>query len=184
MLSIVADWVPHAQPDLRSTPPEGEDGIPAIMKKTQDNRSEQYPGPVVEAVLRSLSARGYSITEQRRVLVGFIMSRSKMFTPDNLLGELEAKGIRVGRATVFRTLELLERLGHLSRVPNGGHLSYATCVDDQDHHHHLVCSSCGQVFHFDDCPVNDLLAELQSRTGYQIKAHHLELAGVCPACQL
>ncbi len=138
---------------------------------------------MVMAVLRDLSTHGYPITEQRRTLVGFIVSRSKMFTPDDLLNGLKAEGIRVGRATVFRTLDLMERLGHLSRVPNGGHFSYATCVDDQDHHHHLVCSSCGRVFHFEDCPVSDLLAELQSRTGFQIKTHHLELAGVCPSCQ-
>ena len=154
-----------------------------MMNKIQQNQNGQPTNPAVEAALRYLGTRGYPITEQRRTLVGFIMSRSKMFTPDELLGDLKAGGIRIGRATVFRTLDLMERFGYLSRVPNGGHLSYATCQDGQEHHHHLVCSNCGQVLHFEGCPVRDLLAELQSRTGYQIVNHRLEIAGLCPSCQ-
>lgn len=153
------------------------------MCKGNNNERVQPSNPVVAEALRCISAHGYPITEQRRTLVWFIMSWSKVFTPDDLLGALESESIRIGRATVFRTLELMERLCYLSRVPNGGHLAYATCIDDLDHHHHLVCTSCGQVLHFEDCPVSDLLTELQTRTGYQIKAHHLELSGVCPSCQ-
>lgn len=154
------------------------------MSSVDNGQHAQQANPAGGAVLQDFGAHGYPITGQRRTLVGFIMSRSRMFTPDELLSDLKAEGVRVGRATVFRTLELMERLGYLSRVPNGGHLSYATCLDGQEHHHHhLVCSSCGQVLHFDGCPVRDLLAELQSRTGYQIKNHRLEIAGVCPSCQ-
>ena len=153
------------------------------MNKADNRRQAPLASAATTAVLRDFSAHGYPITEQRRTLVSFIMSWSKRFSPDDLLGDLKAHGIKVGRATVFRTLDLMERLGYLSRVPNGSHLSYASCVDDQDHHHHLVCSSCGQVLHFEDCPVSDLLRELQSRTGYQIKAHRLEIAGLCPSCQ-
>lgn len=154
-----------------------------MMNKIDNNQKAQPANPTAEAVLHYLGTRGYPITEQRRTLVGFIMSRSKMFTPDELLSDLKIEGIRIGRATVFRTLDLMERFGYLSRVPNGGHLSYATCQDGQSHHHHLVCSNCGQVLHFEGCPVRDLLAELQSRTGYQIMNHRLEIAGLCPSCQ-
>jgi Fur family transcriptional regulator, ferric uptake regulator len=132
-------------------------------------------------VLRSLAARDYPITGQRRELVGLIMSRSTRFTAEELLQLLQVHGLRSSRATLFRTLELLTKLGYLGRVSDGGHLAYTVC--GPDHHYHLVCSGCGEVLHLDPCPALDLVVELQARTGYRIDGHSLELSGVCPSCQ-
>lgn len=132
-------------------------------------------------LLTELAAQGYPITGQRRALVSYVLSRATCFTASQLLRDLRSDHIRVGRATVFRTLELMVNLGYLSRVGDGERLAYAVCAPG--HHHHLVCSGCGQVLHFEGCPISDLLGELESRTGYRIEHHHLEVAGLCPSCQ-
>lgn len=158
----------------------GGDSIPS-MTPNRDNRWKPRRDELAHATLRRLAEEGCPITGQRRALVGLIMSRPDRFTADDLLRELRESGARVGRATVFRTLDLLERIGHVGRVPDGGHLAYTAC--GPGHHHHLVCSGCGQVLHLEGCPVSGLLDELQSRTGYQIEYHRLEVAGICPSCQ-
>ena len=134
----------------------------------------------VPDVLQRLAAEGYPITDQRRALVALVLAQGKRFTADDLLAEARARRLAVGRATVFRTLDLLERLGYVGRVHDGGRGGYTACA--LGHHHHLVCSACGQVLHIEGCPVSGYLRELESRTGFHVASHRLEIAGVCPAC--
>jgi Fur family ferric uptake transcriptional regulator len=109
------------------------------------------------------------------------MSHQKSFTAEKILEELNHQGKHIGRATVFRTLDLLAQLGYLHRITDDQRAAYIACTPD--HHHHLVCSNCGQVVHMPDCPIGDILADLERRTGYQIERHRLELDGVCPDCR-
>ena len=153
----------------------------ATDSRAQPSSITLAPVTLAPVLLEDLAAQGYPITDQRRALIGRILCLSKCFTANELMGELSSDRIKVGRATVFRTLELLVRLGYLSRVPDGARRAYAVC--DPGHHHHLVCSGCGRVLHLEDCPISGLLGELESRTGYRIEHHQLEVAGICPACQ-
>lgn len=135
----------------------------------------------VARILGQLAAEGYPITDQRRELVSLIMGQGRRFTADELLAELRGRGHNFGRATIFRTLDLLVRLGYVGRVRDGGRGGYAVC--DPGHHHHLVCSSCGQVLHIEGCPVASYLSDLESATGFTVAHHSLEIAGLCPACR-
>jgi Fur family ferric uptake transcriptional regulator len=67
--------------------------------------------------------------------------------------------------------------------PDGCH-SYVVARPGDQHHHHLICSACGEVVQFEDCTVEPLLAELSSRTHFSISGHWLEVFGLCAACQL
>ena len=136
--------------------------------------------PVLSA-LSALTAHGYPNTDQRRLLVTAIARQANSFTADDLIRELRATGTPIGRATVFRTLELMTRLGVLGRVGDGDRSAYAVC--DLGHHYHVVCTACGQVLHVGECPVEPLIGELQARTGFRVDFHRLEIAGLCPACQ-
>ncbi len=135
----------------------------------------------ISAVMAGLAARGYPITVQRKLLVAVIMGHDRPFTAEGLLEALDRQGARIGRATVFRTLDLLVQLGYLHRMAEDQRSAYIACTPD--HHHHLVCSGCGNVVHLEECPINDALADLEARTGYHINRHTVELSGVCPACQ-
>ena len=133
-------------------------------------------------VLSRLSESGHALTAQRRALVNLIFDQERCFSADDLIGEVEKSDRSVGRATVFRTLDLLTRLGYLGRVDDGERTAYAVCGAGH-HHHHLVCANCGQVLHFDGCPIDSLLRELESRTGFEIREHRVEMVGLCPSCR-
>jgi Fur family transcriptional regulator, ferric uptake regulator len=136
---------------------------------------------MVTPILEHLASEGYPLTEQRRTIVELVMAQRKRFTADDLLAELQRQELPLGRATVFRTLDLLAQLGYIGRVREGRHLSYTVC--HPGHHHHLVCLHCGQVLHIDGCPVSKYLAEIEATTGFLVAEHNLEIAGVCPACR-
>jgi Fur family ferric uptake transcriptional regulator len=51
------------------------------------------------------------------------------------------------------------------------------------HHHHLVCTVCGDVEDFADCDLAALSKELTRRTAYEIRGHWLEMYGLCPSCR-
>src|SRR5919206_2365834 len=94
-----------------------------------------------EWMLRRLEEEDLRLTGRRELVVRAIADKPGSFTPEALVDELRPHGI--GRATVYRALELLERLGILTRVHLGSCHAFTVCEDN--HHHHLVCSSCNAV---------------------------------------
>ena len=137
------------------------------------------PSPIVDA----LEGAGYRLTEPRRSLAALIAGQDGHFTAASLVDAARAQHLGVGRATVFRTLEVLEDLGAVERLdlPSGEH-AYVGC--EPAHHHHVVCSGCGRTDEIDDAGLRAVVADVAHRTGYRVDDHRLELFGLCPACQL
>jgi Fur family ferric uptake transcriptional regulator len=145
--------------------------------------AEPLSPPALDAdhLLDHLAARGYRMTGPRRQIVATLVERGSM-TAQELYDTLRQAGSGIGRATVFRTLELLSQLGAVERVhrPDGCH-SYVPARPG--HHHHLICSDCGTVLEFSDCQLDGLLAGLAERTAFRIDGHWLEVFGLCQDCQ-
>ncbi len=134
------------------------------------------------AITDALGSAGYRLTGPRRALADLISAQGGHFTAAGLEQAARQRRLRVGRATIFRALELLTQLGLVERLdlPTGEH-AYVPC--ETGHHHHVVCSGCGRATDVDDLGLGDVFAEVAARTGYRIDRHRLELFGVCPRCQ-
>lgn len=132
-------------------------------------------------IIAVLDRAGYRLTEPRRSLAALIANRDGHFTATELLSDARAMRLGVGRATIFRTLEVLEGLGAVERLdlPSGEH-TYVVC--EPAHHHHVVCSRCGRTSEIDDAGLRTVVREVARRTGYRVDEHRLELFGLCPAC--
>ncbi len=139
--------------------------------------------PLDETLLRRLDTAGYRLTEPRKMLLRLISSGRDRFTAADLWEAVQREAPGLGRATVFRTLDLLSELGILQRV----HFDDASChsyvVCGRSHHHHLVCGNCGRVIDFEQSEVEELLHRLTDRLGFQIESHHLEVYGRCKNCK-
>jgi len=138
--------------------------------------------PHAPSTLDAVDRAGYRRTAPRRLVTELIGGRSGHFTAADLAADARAQGLRLGRATIFRTLEVLLEVGVIERIdlPSGSH-AYVGCAPR--HHHHAVCSGCGTVVDFDDRQLASLVEEVAMRTGFQIDSHRLELFGRCPACR-
>ncbi len=122
------------------------------------------------------------LTLPRQVVLQVIRRASRHLTPAEIYSRAKVRHSPLGLATVYRSLDLLVELGYVQRIhlEQGCH-SYAP--SERQHGHHLVCSNCGRAEEFADCDLEPLIKTLQSKTGYKINVHMLELMGRCPSCQ-
>ena len=130
-----------------------------------------------------LSDASHRLTESRRAVVELALKKEGLFTAADLYEDVRREAPGVGRATVFRTLDLLTGYRFLEKIHLGENChSYVVC--QERHHHHLLCSVCGKVVDFENCGLSDLLEELAKRTDFQITGHWLEVTGRCSSCQV
>ncbi len=132
-----------------------------------------------ERLLTGLGTR--RLTGSRRVIADLIARREGHFTAADLAADAREQRVGLGRATIFRSLELLSELGLVERVdlPSGEH-AYVRCAPA--HHHHVICSRCGRTEVVPDDGVERFAREAETRTGFRIDEHRLELWGRCPDC--
>jgi Fe2+ or Zn2+ uptake regulation protein len=130
----------------------------------------------------ALDDAGYRLTDARRSIAELIAGRRGHFTAADLVAEARERRLGVGRATIFRTLDVLTELRAVERLdlPNGEH-AYVAC--EPAHHHHVVCSSCGRSRDVDDAGWRAVVRDIERKTGYRIDDHRLELFGRCPSCR-
>lgn len=134
------------------------------------------------SIVAALENAGYRLTTPRRVLAELISARDgAAFTAADLVAEVRSSGQGIGRATIFRAIDLLERVGAVERLdrPTGEH-AYVVCVPA--HHHHLICARCDRSIEVGDLGLGAIAREVTRRTGYRIDGHRLELFGLCPSC--
>ena len=140
------------------------------------------PTVAPEEVLGALRDYGIRVTGPRRAVVAEVCRRDGVFSADDVYQALDRAGAGVGRATVFRTLDVLvgaEALGRVHR-PDGAH---GYVLHRPGHRHHVTCSVCGAVAEFEGCDLGALAADLAGRTHFRIEGHWLEFFGCCPECQ-
>ena len=130
----------------------------------------------------ALDDAGYRLTDARRSIAELIASRRGHFTAADLVADARQRRLGVGRATIFRTLDVLTELRAVERLdlPNGEH-AYVAC--EAAHHHHVICSTCGRSRDVDDAGWRAVVRDIERRTGYRIDDHRLELFGRCPSCR-
>lgn len=104
------------------------------------------------------------------------------FSAEQVYADVQTDAETIGRATVYRTLDLLLARSWLARVHrDDGEHSYV--LSDGGHEHHLVCTTCGSVTVFEGCDVEALIGGLAQRLGFLIEGHWLEAFGRCQRCQ-
>ncbi len=131
----------------------------------------------------TLATADLRVTAPRRTVMDLVAARGEAhFSAADLVADARRHGIRIGRATVFRTLDLFLDGGIIERIdlPDGEH-AYVACRPS--HHHHVVCTRCGRSTDVDDGDLRSVTAAVERATGYAIEGHRLELFGCCPACR-
>ncbi|HWD66206.1 MAG TPA: transcriptional repressor [Solirubrobacteraceae bacterium] len=89
----------------------------------------------------------------------------------------------VGRASIYRILEELERLNLVQRVQVGQSMArYEPVRSEHEHHHHLVCDSCGTVMPFTDPDLEQAIKTLSGRVPMRVDEHEIVLHGSCDEC--
>ncbi len=138
--------------------------------------------PVPNPLVQALDRGGHRLTGPRRAVAELVAARDGHFTAADLVADARRRHPGIGRATIFRALDLFATLGLVERVdlPGGDH-AYVAC--DPVHHHHAICTGCGRSLDVDDFGLTRVLSEIGRRSGFRVVDHRLEIFGLCAACQ-
>ncbi len=167
------------------------------MRKTKrreggktDNRgtggsSSRRPVPETdyEAVFRDfLQARGLKLTRERMVILEEVFKHDDHFDIDEFHMKMRKKGLKVSRASIYRTLPLLQECGLVDEVKTTERQAFYEHIHGRRHHDHLVCLSCGKVMEFYSPAIERLQEEICRRRRFKSLRHVLEIQGHCKDC--
>ncbi len=135
-----------------------------------------------ENLLQTLARSGYRNTGPRRRLLEWLERQRTPFTAQDIVDAMTRARVPLGRATIFRTLDLLAELGVVAQLhrQDGSH-TYTVC--GIDHHDHFICRICGRVQEVESCVVQPQLERLARSLPLHIEGHRLEFYGRCEACR-
>ena len=131
----------------------------------------------------TLRQQGYKLTPQRRAVLKVIAISREHLTPAAIYERVRQEHPSIGLVTIYRTLEILTKLGLICEVHIGGRCRSYLMRRPSAHHHHLVCAECGAVVDFADCNLAELEQRLSQDTGFEIESHLLEFLGRCLDCK-
>jgi Fur family ferric uptake transcriptional regulator len=130
-----------------------------------------------------LRRAGYRSGGARRAIVELLASQDCCLTAQEVFDELRASGRHAGIASVYRALDVLTSMKLVQKLDVGGGVArYELAHPDGEHHHHLVCDSCGKVVAFEDDHLEAALERLGAELGYVVDAHDVVLRGACREC--
>jgi Fur family ferric uptake transcriptional regulator len=133
---------------------------------------------------RELAREGYRMSGPRSAVVKTLDDLGCSVTAKEIADSLHRQGQDVGVASIYRTLELLDTLRLTRRVDAAeGVARYEPIDPSGEHHHHLVCDTCGEVSAFEDPGLERAIERLAGRLDYSIDGHDVTLRGECPACR-
>lgn len=121
-------------------------------------------------------------TKQRTAILELLEQDDNFRSAQDLHAILREAGSKIGLTTVYRTLQAFAEadIVDVMRLPGGDHL-YRRC-DAEEHHHHLVCRSCGRTVEVAGPTVERWANKVAAEHGFTEVGHTLELHGLCAAC--
>ena len=116
-------------------------------------------------------------------MIELLAAQTCCLSAQETAAKLGGAGSRVGRASVYRALDLLHEMRLVQRVDLGdGEVRYEPIRSGGEHHHHAVCDSCGRVTPFEDERLERDLKQLARQLRHSINAHELVIHGACRRC--
>ena len=131
--------------------------------------------------------RGEYNTRQKREMLRFLKERSMChFSVDDVVFEMQDRGEKIGRSTVYRYLELLAEQGAVRKYQSVQGVTQYQHVENAaqcDAHFHMMCSKCGNLFHVDCRLMGTLAKHLMTEHGFMLDPRETILVGLCEKCR-
>jgi Fur family peroxide stress response transcriptional regulator len=135
----------------------------------------------IEEFRRLCREKGLPLTEQRLMVLETVLDLDDHPTADRVHMAVARRAPGVSRATVYRALESLARIGLIGKACHPGKaLRYDSRTEA---HHHLVCLRCNDVIDFMDERLDALPVPDMSRLGFKVSGFQVQLLGICRRCR-
>lgn len=137
---------------------------------------------ILQTFQEHLGRRGLKLTRQREEILRCLMSAERHLGVDAIYTQLKKQDPSLGRATIFRTVKLLQECGLVAEVGsvNGG--AKFELKADRPHHDHMICVECSRIIEFQSPMMERFQDEAIRRQGFVALWHRHEIFGRCAAC--
>lgn len=129
-----------------------------------------------------LKENNKSYTEEREIIFSEIQ-KLHHFDYSKLQKSLEKKNIKIGRASIFRTLNLFLDLWLVESICNKSGVIIYEYTDENNHHEHLKCKNCWMLIEFDDSEVHKYLEKIAKKYDFKLLSHSINLEWLCKKCR-
>jgi Fur family ferric uptake transcriptional regulator len=121
-------------------------------------------------------------TRQRTAIAAALSGSPEFRSAQEIHAALAGRGERVGLATVYRNLQAMSTDGEVDVIRTAdGEAVYRSCATD-DHHHHVVCRSCGLAVEVTGDAVERWAEAVAAEHGFTQVRHTVEIDGLCADC--
>jgi len=138
---------------------------------------------LMQTFRRHLRERGLPATQQREAVAAAVFYAGRHVSVGDIEQALHAEGDHVGKATIYRTLELLRSAGLIQEHDFGEGFKRYEPLAARGYHEHLICLRCGRVEEFTNERFQRMSALIADEHGFRHDHHRWEIYGVCPECQ-
>jgi Fur family ferric uptake transcriptional regulator len=129
-----------------------------------------------------LREKGLRITPERERICREIYATTIHFDAEELIQRMMATGAPVSRATVYRTLEVLEECGLVKKIRQTDKRHHYEKIYGLEHHDHLFCEGCGKIIEFRVDEIEEMQDDVCRKFGFQPTGHSLQIYGLCRDC--
>ena len=131
-----------------------------------------------------LKRNNLKYTKQREIILECLYNNDEHLTPELLHDIIQEKfpDIKVGIATVYRTLSLLEDSKLVTSISFGA-AGKKYELDNKHHHDHMICTQCGSIIEFLNEDIERLQEEVAKKFNFKITTHTMQIYGTCQTCQ-
>ena len=132
-----------------------------------------------------LKDKGMKFTEQRAVILLILLDLDVHLSAEEVHEIVKKKYPQqnIGIATVYRTLNFLEEVELISSISFGKDGKKYECKKKDEHHDHLICTSCGKIVEFFDEEIENRQEIIAKKNGFDITSHNMQLYGICQDCK-
>lgn len=125
---------------------------------------------------------GLKSSTRRDLILETLANIGRHVTAEELLRAVRIRDPRVGAATVYRTLRVLQDSGIVTERHFEGGATLFELIGDQ-HHDHLICTNCKTIVEFEDEAIEREQERIANSHGFELVTHRHELYGLCPRCR-
>ena len=136
--------------------------------------------PLCSVFRRFLKSKNLKYTPERADVLDAVIEREGMFDVDDLQAEMRQRGHRASRATVYRTIRLLQEAGIITQTLFDPKLSHYRLVYGKEPRDYMVCVRTGNVIEFTDERLVKLREEICKEHGWKPVAHRFQIYAVSP----
>lgn len=122
-------------------------------------------------------------SRERKIVSEQVFANHFHFTADDLFMQLNKKGKNISRATVYRTLNLLEKSGLINKIQMESGMHLYEPIYGREHHDHLICQRCGKMIEFYSPDIEDIQSQIARENGFIMTGHSLNIYGICAECK-